>query len=117
MAQRGGALRLAHEALAELLVLGQLRRQHLQRDRPPEARLARAVDDAHSAAADQALDLERAEAPAARERRLFARGGKGVLGCGHGVRAAPGEGESVSNDCHPDGAAAQERGHPNWSWT
>ena len=47
---RGGDLALAPEARAELVVLGLLGRDHLQRDLALEALVERAVDDAHPAA-------------------------------------------------------------------
>ena len=47
---------LAAEPLAERLVQAQLRAQHLQRDGPVEHELARLVDDAHPAAAEDPLD-------------------------------------------------------------
>ena len=51
MVDRRGQPRLAHEALAERRVLGELRRDQLERDRPVEVELHGAVDDAHAAAA------------------------------------------------------------------
>jgi hypothetical protein len=51
MLERGGEARLAQEPLAERYVLRQLRREQLQRDVAIEGEVARAVDDAHSAAA------------------------------------------------------------------
>ncbi len=56
MVDRGGRARLAHEALAEVGVLGELRRDQLQRDRAVEVELERAVDDAHAAAARDPQD-------------------------------------------------------------
>ena len=56
MLQRGGHPRLAQEALPERHVLGQLRREQLQRDVAVEREIVGAVDDAHPAAADQRLD-------------------------------------------------------------
>ena len=50
---RGGQPRLAQEALAEALVLGELGGEDLQRHRPLECEVVGAVDDAHPAAADQ----------------------------------------------------------------
>jgi hypothetical protein len=55
---RGRDVRLAHEALAELLVPGQLVRQHLQRDLAGEPDLLSDVDDAHAAAAEDRSDPE-----------------------------------------------------------
>ena len=55
---RGRDVRLAHEALAELLVPGQLVRQHLERDLAGEPYLLRDVDDAHAAAAEDRFDPE-----------------------------------------------------------
>ena len=56
MLERHGQLRLAGEALAEALVERKLGRDELQRDRPLQAQVVRAVDDAHPAAADQLVD-------------------------------------------------------------
>ena len=53
-ARRGA--RLAQEPLADVVVVEQLRRDHLQRDDPLELELDRAVDHAHPAATDQRLD-------------------------------------------------------------
>ena len=55
--ERGGDPRLAQEALAEALVLGELGRDHLERDLAPETLLLGAVDRAHAAAADERLDV------------------------------------------------------------
>ena len=54
--QRGGDPHLALESLAELLVLGQLGGEHLQRVDPVQRDVSRAVHDAHAAAADQLID-------------------------------------------------------------
>ena len=51
-----GEPRLAQEALAEPLALGELAGDHLQRHRPFEAEVGGAVDDAHPAAGDQRVD-------------------------------------------------------------
>ena len=59
--ERGGVLRLAQEALAEGVVLGQLGREQLQRNVPLQARVVRTVDDAHAAAADELLDAKAQE--------------------------------------------------------
>ena len=47
-----GRLRFAHEALLHLLVVAELGRKELQRDRTAELRVARFVDDAHAAASE-----------------------------------------------------------------
>ena len=52
----GGQPRFAQEPLAEGVVAGELGCDELQRDRPIERELGRAVDDAHPTAADDALD-------------------------------------------------------------
>ena len=52
---RRGQPRLAQEPLAEAHVLGQLRREDLQRDVAVEREVVGAVDDAHPAAAEQRL--------------------------------------------------------------
>ena len=57
---RDGA-RLAIEALPELGVLGELRRQHLDGDDAVQARVLRAIDLAHAAGADRRLDLVRTQ--------------------------------------------------------
>ena len=49
-------LRLAHEPLAECLVVDQDRRQDLERDLARQAELLGAIDDAHAAAPDDRLD-------------------------------------------------------------
>ena len=48
--------RLAQEPLAERLVLGQLRREQLERDLPLQPQVLGQVDDAHPAPAEQRLD-------------------------------------------------------------
>ena len=53
---RRGQPRLAQEPLSERVVAGELGCDQLQRDRPVERELGRAVDDAHPAAADDAFD-------------------------------------------------------------
>ena len=53
---RGRRPRLAHEAVAEVGVLGQLRRDQLQRDGAVEVELEGPVDDAHAAAAGDRQD-------------------------------------------------------------
>ena len=68
MVERRGEPRLAQEALAEALVLGELGRDQLERDRPLEREVGRAVDDAHAAAADHLLDAVARERRAGRER-------------------------------------------------
>ena len=57
MVEGGGDPRLAQEALAEALVLGELGRDHLERDLAPEAFFLGAVDRTHPPAADERLDL------------------------------------------------------------
>ena len=52
----GGEARLAQQALAEALVVGQRRIEELERDRPVEAGVPGEVDLAHAAAAGQLLD-------------------------------------------------------------
>ena len=54
--ERRGGPRLAHEPLAEALVVCELLGQELQRDLVPEAGVLGAIDDAHPAAAEQRLD-------------------------------------------------------------
>ncbi len=54
--ERGGEARLAQEALAEAHVPGELGREELERDGAVEREVARAIDDAHSTAAEQRLD-------------------------------------------------------------
>ena len=58
--RRDGA-RLALESLPPLRIRGHLRRQHLQRDRPTQPRIASAIHLTHAAGANQRLDFERAE--------------------------------------------------------
>jgi len=62
MAQRGNDARLALEALAELRIVGGVRRQNLDCDPPIEPRVARLVHLAHAAGADRRQNLVRAEA-------------------------------------------------------
>ena len=56
MVDRGGEPRLAQEALAEALVLGELGSEHLERDLAPERTVLGPVDDAHPAPPEQGLD-------------------------------------------------------------
>ena len=56
MRERGGRARFADEPLAKALVLGELGRKQLQRDRVSEPRMLGSVDDAHAAAAAEGLD-------------------------------------------------------------
>ena len=49
--------RLAQQSLAEALVVGERFREELERDRPLEPNVARAVDVAHATAPDEGLDL------------------------------------------------------------
>ena len=67
MVERGGQPRLGQEPLAEALVVGQLRREQLQRHVAVEREIVGAVDDAHPAAAEQRLQ------PVAGELRADAR--------------------------------------------
>jgi hypothetical protein len=57
MVQRGDGLRLALEALANLLVAGQHRGNQLDGDIAIQARIARAMDLPHAAGAERAEDL------------------------------------------------------------
>ena len=59
VAERGDHPGLAVEALAELLVLREPGGEHLDRDVPAEARVARAPDFAHAARAERCCDLVR----------------------------------------------------------
>ncbi len=54
--ERGRQPRFAQKAVPEALVLCQLGRDQLQRDRPLEPKVGGAVDDAHPAASDEAFD-------------------------------------------------------------
>ena len=56
MVEAGGEPRLAQEALAEALVVGELAGDHLQRHRPFEPEVGGPVDDPHTAARDQRVD-------------------------------------------------------------
>ena len=58
MLDLGGDRSFALKPRAELRILGVLRRDHLQRDDPVGEPLARAVHDAHAAAAGDRLDRE-----------------------------------------------------------
>ena len=71
--------RLGDEAPAEALVLCQVRCDDLQRDRPVEVDLDRAVDNAHAAAAGHALDAVAREDVAWFEVRHPC---KGIRACG-----------------------------------
>ena len=55
MLQRGSHPRLGQKPLAERDVLGEVRREQLQRDVTVEREIASPVDDAHPAAAEQRL--------------------------------------------------------------
>ena len=79
MVERCRQPRFAQEATAEVLVLGELRRDQLERDRTLERQVGRPVDDAHAAAADQLFDPVAGEGGAASKRCLH--------GCSGGVRA------------------------------
>ena len=63
----GRAARLAHEALAELLVRRERRGEQLQRHLASEPHVLGQVDDAHAAAPEQAGDLVTDELAADRE--------------------------------------------------
>ena len=56
MVERRRDARLAQEALAEAAVLGELRRDHLQRHLPPQPSFLGTVNRAHPAPADERLD-------------------------------------------------------------
>ena len=56
MVDRRGQLRLAQEAVAERLVLGEAGSQQLERNLPLEPQILGQVDDAHAAPAQQRLD-------------------------------------------------------------
>ena len=56
MVERGGEPRLAREALAEGLVLAQLWREQLERDRALERDVLRPVDDAHPPVPEQGVE-------------------------------------------------------------
>ena len=76
MVERGGDPRLAQEALAEALVLGELGRDHLERDLAAEALLVGTVDRTHASAADERFD------PVAGDRRSGRqRGARDVAHC------------------------------------
>jgi hypothetical protein len=66
---RRGRLGLGDEALAEARVLGERRRDDLQRHEPIEPELGCAVDDPHSAAPRETLDAVVDEHVAWRELR------------------------------------------------
>src|SRR5262249_27100782 len=66
-------LRLALEALAPVGGGGEMGGEHLDRDRPLEARVAGAVDLAHPAGTSLGQDLVGAEASAGGERHGFLR--------------------------------------------
>jgi hypothetical protein len=51
-----GQPRLAQEARPEALIAGQVLCEHLERDRPPEHRVAGEIHGRHAAAAERALD-------------------------------------------------------------
>ena len=62
VAERRDRPGLAVEALQELLVLREPGGEHLDRDVPAEARVARAPDFAHAAGAERSCDLVRSQA-------------------------------------------------------
>jgi len=53
--------RFARETLAELRIVGERARQHLDRDRTVEPRIACAIDLSHAAGAERRDDLVRTE--------------------------------------------------------
>ena len=61
MVERRGELRLAQKPGAEVRVVGEVGRDHLQRHLPLEARVPREEDRAHPAAAEDGLDRVRPE--------------------------------------------------------
>src|SRR5262249_42672108 len=61
MLQRRGELRLAEETLAESVVLAELRCEELQRDLSLQTKIVGAVDDAHPAPTENALQVVLAE--------------------------------------------------------
>ncbi|OFW30570.1 MAG: hypothetical protein A3H97_05755 [Acidobacteria bacterium RIFCSPLOWO2_02_FULL_65_29] len=61
MVELGDRPRLSVEALTELRVRRQMRRQNLDGDEPIEPRVPRLVDLSHPPGAGQRQDLERAE--------------------------------------------------------
>ena len=64
--QAGDGLRFALEALLHLGVVGEVRRQDLDRDRAVQPRVGGLVDLAHAAGAEGAGDFVRTEARAGR---------------------------------------------------
>src|SRR5262249_39197315 len=64
-------LRLALEALADLLARREVRRKDLHRDVAAEPRVLRAVDLAHASGADRREDLVGAQLRSVRERHFF----------------------------------------------
>src|SRR5437879_3668620 len=67
MLQRRDSTRFTVEALAQLRIGGELRWQDLDRDRPIEPRVARAVDLAHAAGSERRDDLVWPETNAGRD--------------------------------------------------
>src|SRR5437868_12352454 len=63
--QRRGNAHLALEPLPELIIVSQLRREHLQSVDPVERDIGRAVHDPHPATADQLVDAVTANNKAA----------------------------------------------------
>jgi hypothetical protein len=70
MVERGGEPVLAQKPVPEALVLHELRCDQLEGDRAVELEIDRAVDDAHPATAEQALDPVPGEGAAGAERRF-----------------------------------------------
>src|SRR5512143_2695309 len=65
--------RLAPEARPSVLVLEELFRQHLQGDRPLDARVLRPIDLPHTAGSEGRKDFVRSEADSGCDRHLFDR--------------------------------------------
>ena len=65
MRERRRGSGLAEEPLAERAIAGELRWEHLERDRPVELEIAREIDGAHAAATELALDGVTVAEPAA----------------------------------------------------
>jgi hypothetical protein len=65
MVQRGGGARFLLESLEAIHISRKCDRQHFDRDVASQPRVARSVDLAHAAAADQTLDDIRAKPCAA----------------------------------------------------
>ena len=70
MVQAGDRLRLTLEALSEIRIVGDMRREHLDGDGALEPRVGGLVDLAHAAGADEGRDVVAAESGANRERHF-----------------------------------------------